>query len=637
MSYAVLVSCTKEKRSQSAPAQDLYDKSDGFCKKRIISEWLTAGGRGSWFITSAKHGLLAPHEIIEPYDQKLPKATKPENKEWGERVAHDLLERVPDLHCVLMLAPEDYWANIEPHLSRLKIKVRRPLKGLSQGPTGHWLKEVVELISGEQMFRPRNNSQPEPAEFANVEAAKATAKQYYLRAKQNNVEKFLCYKEMGRALIYLKKKLKHGEFEAWVWAEFGFQRKQSKQYRDLYEGWHFLEQEELESLSNLENVVKLIKERSKPYNPEAEYPTMAAMLKCHREDYYYQLARTVDEAKWQREEQFFDGVFRDVCPWYDAPAMPINQLLLDSGAYSQVQASEKFSGGPEAYYHSTEYWDYLERYATFLHQWGDRVTAYANLDVIGNATLTRRNQRYLELQHGLRPVPVVHFGTNTNELRRYIDEGYEFIGLGRLVGNLNKPECQEWLEDCFKIAGDNIRLHGFGVMSAQTIWRHRWHSVDGTTWKLAAEKHKSVLIPQDGDYTCKESRHRVGGVKAGKELPLARQLAEEHQLPLGLIPDEDFDNEGYIPYGLTNCAAVRYIVNIRYYQKLQEELRRHDRQCQIYFAAACDWETSPDRFIPDANILVSFEEMGKAQPFRQFVRLINNRHRPPEAPSVGAA
>lgn len=63
--YAVtLIQCTDSKRDEMAMAKDLYDESRYFRKMR---KWAEARD-DPWFILSAKHGLAAPNEPIEPYD-----------------------------------------------------------------------------------------------------------------------------------------------------------------------------------------------------------------------------------------------------------------------------------------------------------------------------------------------------------------------------------------------------------------------------------------------------------------------------------------------------------------------------------------------------------------------------------------
>lgn len=60
-----LVSCVGTKRATPTPAKDLY-QSDWFTKARTYAKSI-----GSWFILSAKYGVVHPDEVIEPYEMTL--------------------------------------------------------------------------------------------------------------------------------------------------------------------------------------------------------------------------------------------------------------------------------------------------------------------------------------------------------------------------------------------------------------------------------------------------------------------------------------------------------------------------------------------------------------------------------------
>jgi hypothetical protein len=62
----VLVQCTNSKRDESAPARNLYDESAYFRDYRAYA--IEKGDE--WYILSAKHGLLDPETVIDPYDER---------------------------------------------------------------------------------------------------------------------------------------------------------------------------------------------------------------------------------------------------------------------------------------------------------------------------------------------------------------------------------------------------------------------------------------------------------------------------------------------------------------------------------------------------------------------------------------
>lgn len=71
----ILISCAKTKRNTPSAAKDLY-QSDLFRSMRRYAE----ENADTWYILSAKHGVLQPDTIIDPYEKTLNQMTKPETK-----------------------------------------------------------------------------------------------------------------------------------------------------------------------------------------------------------------------------------------------------------------------------------------------------------------------------------------------------------------------------------------------------------------------------------------------------------------------------------------------------------------------------------------------------------------------------
>jgi len=173
----------------------------------------------------------------------------------------------------------------------------------------------------------------------------------------------------------------------------------------------------------------------------------------------------------------------------------VQSHFLDSGAYTQfsqaIKYHQKNGGGRWDFYDTDEFWDYIDAYAEFVKEFQPAIDFYANLDVIGNSELTWRNQKYLEEQHGLNPVPVVHYTSHDSfsAFDRYIKEGYGYIGLGGLVGQTGYLKFhQQWLDTLFaKISPapkhlPTVKIHGFGFTSHRMLLRYPWWSVDSVSW-----------------------------------------------------------------------------------------------------------------------------------------------------------
>lgn len=189
----------------------------------------------------------------------------------------------------------------------------------------------------------------------------------------------------------------------------------------------------------------------------------------------------------------------------DLPVGCANSHFLDSGAFTlwTIAAKwheEKPGSDRWGYYETEEFWDYIDSYALFIKKWAAGIDHYANVDVIPQPDLTWRNQQYLEKKHGLRPVPVVHYKTDLKWLKHYIDNGYDFIGLGGLVGSTSQDACRAWIDDCFEMVCDQssrlprVKLHGFGVTTYSLLTQYPWYSVDSTSWTKSGA-FGTILVP----------------------------------------------------------------------------------------------------------------------------------------------
>jgi hypothetical protein len=149
-------------------------------------------------------------------------------------------------------------------------------------------------------------------------------------------------------------------------------------------------------------------------------------------------------------------------------APPLPDVFADSGGFSAK--TQGLTIDPVAY-------------AGWLKHNAKYITAYANLDLIGDAEGTLANQRLLE-GLGLRPVPVFHVGEPFGYLEDYL-ASYEYVALGGMVPYLHPRRNQAlypWLVRCFKMAQGRARYHGFGATTWEIIRSFPWRSIDSTYW-----------------------------------------------------------------------------------------------------------------------------------------------------------
>ncbi len=153
-------------------------------------------------------------------------------------------------------------------------------------------------------------------------------------------------------------------------------------------------------------------------------------------------------------------------------------IFLDSGAFSVFTGKEKVS---------------IEEYRDFLLKHKDRFYLYANLDVIGDADSTQRNQEILE-EAGLKPLPTFHYGSSYRILREMIKK-YDYIGLGGIVPlALKQNILKKHLGKCFGIIGTKKKTHGWGCTSVEILKTYPFYSVDSTGWISGGKFRRKMKI-----------------------------------------------------------------------------------------------------------------------------------------------
>lgn len=156
-------------------------------------------------------------------------------------------------------------------------------------------------------------------------------------------------------------------------------------------------------------------------------------------------------------------------------------VFLDSGAFSM------FTQGIEVD---------LKEYARFIEENRDIIHIASNLDEIGQGKEEEsyRNQKTLESYlkpAGLSICPVHHARDHSDWLRRYLDEGYEYIFLGGMVPE-QTPYLRRWLDELWGTilthsdGRPKVKVHGFGLTTTELMFRYPWYSVDSTSWVMSS-------------------------------------------------------------------------------------------------------------------------------------------------------
>lgn len=241
----------------------------------------------------------------------------------------------------------------------------------------------------------------------------------------------------------------------------------------------------------------------------------------------------------------------------------------------------------------------LDDYATWLEHYQHHMTIYANLDVIWGPKATWENQRRLE-DRGLDPMPVFHTGEPWSWLEKYLEEGYTYIALGKLLGN-PWSKLRPWLQQAFRMVEGTAVLHGFGLTAWPAMREFPFYSVDSSSWtspyrwgtltlfdngrwanvhvrNLAhVKQHRRLLEDYGVDLRILTKggwdRRRVGMLSAESYMRAVEWAAERH----GPIPLPD--GKGY-PKGPRAGNTIAAGETDRFHLYFAETNRHHDYHCE---------------------------------------------------------
>jgi hypothetical protein len=278
--------------------------------------------------------------------------------------------------------------------------------------------------------------------------------------------------------------------------------------------------------------------------------------------------------------------------------------FLDSGSFSMLRKSiehaETNGGDPYDYYDTDEFYQYLDAYAAFIKKHAIAIDLYANVDVIGNPELSWRNQLYLE-KKGVKP--------DLKWLKRYLDRGDEYIGLGGLVGATGGvlmkarkvgaleagsrfTRAKRWVDSCFHMICDQpsrlpkAKIHGFGVNGFVLMTRYPWWSTDATSWlKLGAFGHIVLPHKRGSTFALDEAPYWVTVSVDGTPHSAAttegllrtfsrseKRTVEEWLDQIG-APMGKINAEGQIiEQGVTTNTQWRQVANLRYFEEFRKIL-----------------------------------------------------------------
>lgn len=138
VSYApgtiALVSCVATKRPGTHAARDLYVSA--WFKK--VRQHVERAGL-TWYILSAKYGLVAPDQEIEAYEMTLNNMGLQDRRAWAYDVMGQIDEQLPGHDRFILFAGARYREFLEPLMAAQGAKIQVPMEGLTQGRQLNWL------------------------------------------------------------------------------------------------------------------------------------------------------------------------------------------------------------------------------------------------------------------------------------------------------------------------------------------------------------------------------------------------------------------------------------------------------------------------------------------------------------------
>ncbi len=328
------------------------------------------------------------------------------------------------------------------------------------------------------------------------------------------------------------------------------------------------------------------------------------------------------------------------------------KLMFDSGAFSAWRRGKVIK---------------VADYIRFLVTNQEHLWCYINLDVIpgrpgGRPTQSQvgeaaeaswANYRAMR-KAGLNPMPVYHYGESRDWLKRMVDDGATYIGLGGVAMVTDKVR-RPWLDQLFDFfcglrGYPTHRLHGFGITSPALIHRYPWYSTDSITW-VSCGARGDGLVPKWNDMLgCYDYLHKpmkVGFSKGGSSGLVNRgHLRGEHYDVLGFstkayvnayLAREDFKVEK-----LMKSREARLKLNARFFLRCSREhkgeayrgkggLFAHRQSCQ----EGCDESPGKYRLVfsgadtgPDAEVLTQEGARHRLMSFFIFMDGSNPVHLP---------
>ncbi len=270
---------------------------------------------------------------------------------------------------------------------------------------------------------------------------------------------------------------------------------------------------------------------------------------------------TGEPAKWSKHVKrrlfsyYYHGYVRGNTPSKDLLALAKRSLdlFLDSGAFTAY--TQKVSIG-------------IDKFAEFINATNDIWSCVSNLDDTNkNEKQSYDNQKALE-SLGCKVQPVFHTREDSKWLKKYIDEGYNYIFIGGMVPETTKW-LLPWLDDLWDKYLTNpdgtarVKVHGFGLTDQKLMFRYPWYSVDSTSWLMTGVFGSCAFTTSSG----------VIKVVFSQDSPSKKKMNGWHYSTMPPIFKKEVDKllEKYdiTPQQLSEHYSYRDAINAATYQEME--------------------------------------------------------------------
>ena len=140
------------------------------------------------------------------------------------------------------------------------------------------------------------------------------------------------------------------------------------------------------------------------------------------------------------------------------------EIILDSGAWSAHTKGKGIA--------LTDYMKYLDE----NEEW---IKSYFSLDVVFDSLMSYRYWQIMR-EKGYNPIPVFHYGDQSNVLERYVDQT-DYIALGGTVPIRDKEKVASWVREII-CEYPETKFHLLGSSSPKIIDTCVLESADSSTW-----------------------------------------------------------------------------------------------------------------------------------------------------------